>query len=169
MIFPGPSFVPVVTYENLDDFMSEFEGVPNVAGGVAVYGSAAAYALVWELGSRRLKQPGPKTLWAVNRDGEPAILTRQAPLGYIGIYENDFWQIIKSELATVEFKGTSSRDIYLELQVAIDNASQKIASLISSHAPIDSGELKSQISLIDSDSSEMVEAANSESGATLVL
>lgn len=169
MFIPSPSFVPLVRTENIDSFFSAFTGIENVAGGVAVYGSAAAYALVWELGSKQLKSPGPKTLWSLNRNNEPAILTRQAPRGYVGFYEDSYWKIIEEELSTVTFKGSDARTTHLQIQVAVDNASQRIAALISAQAPKDSGDLASQISMVDSDESEILGSANSESDATFIL
>lgn len=165
MIIPGPSFVPLVVTENIDAFLPDFSGLTNLVGGVGVYGPAAAYALVWELGSRRLQKPGPKTMWSTNRNGERVILTKQAPFGYVGIHEDECWTIIREEIAKVDFSGSAKR-IRLELSVAIDNASLRCAQLIRSSAPVDSGDLRAGIQMVDSDS---LEASNAASDATLIL
>ena len=169
MFIPSPSLTPIVRFENVNDFLSEFEGVQNVVGGVAVYGAAAAYALVWELGSRRLKSPGPKTLWSLNRDGDIAILTRQAPRGYIGFHGDEFEAIIASEFSKVKFSSSTAKGLYLEMSVAMDNASQRIAALISSYAPVDTGELASSIEMVDSDDMGSMGSSNAESDGTFVL
>lgn len=169
MVIPGPSFVPLVRTENIDDVFSGFSGVHNVVGGVAVYGSAAAYALVWELGNRRQKTPGPKTRWGINRNDERVILTSQAPYGYVGIGSFAFWKIIEEEIGAVSFSSGSAAEINVRLSVAIDNASQRIAQIIKSFAPVDKGDLVSQIQMVDSDESELLSSSNASSDATLIL
>lgn len=164
MYIPSPSLMPLVSIQNIDKFMSNIDGLQSISGGIAVYGSAAAYALVWELGSRKLKKPGPKTLWSTNRLGRRAILTRQAPFGYVGYVSDQFWPIIRTELAKVDFTGSSIR---LAIEVAMDNASQKIARLVSDTAPVDSGDLRSQIQYVDS--GDLGNSAAMVSAGTLIL
>lgn len=167
MYIPSPSLMPLISIP-ITNYLSQLDDVgDDITGGVGVYGSAAAYALVWELGSRKLKSPGPKTLWSVNRDGDIAILTRQAPRGYVGFLSGEFWPIIEAELMSVDF---GQPNIRLRLEVAMDNASQKIAKLVSEAAPVDSGDLRSQILGVDSDEASMLsQSSGLESGATLIL
>jgi hypothetical protein len=154
-------------FKNVSTYLSELDGIDTISGGVGVYGSAAAYALVWELGSLRLKHPGPKTLWSINRNDKIAILTKQAPRGYVGILSDQFWPIIEEELSKVSFSGSNIR---LKLEVAMDNASQRIAKLVADKAPVDSGDLRSQIMAVDSDEASFLSQANSiESTGTLIL
>jgi len=169
MFIPGPSLFPLIAIQRLDEFLSEFEGMDSISGGVAVYGSAAAYALVWELGSKRLKSPGPKTLWSVNREGEVAILTRQAPLGYVGFVSDQFWPIIEKELATIKFSSKTTAGIRIEIEVALDNASQAIARIISDAAPVDTGDLRSQIQYVDSAEMSSSNLSALESQGTLLI
>lgn len=169
MFIPGPSLLPLVALQKLDTFLSEFEGMDSISGGVAVYGSAAAYALVWELGSKRLKSPGPKTLWSVNREGEIAILTKQAPLGYVGFVSDQFWPIIEQELSSVKFKSSTAAGLRIEIEVAIDNASMRIARILSDAAPVDSGDLRSQIQYVDSAEMSSQSMTDLASRGTLLL
>jgi hypothetical protein len=164
MYFPRPSLRPLVVFPDIYKFLSEFEGIGSVTGGVGVFGSAAAYALVWELGSLRLKKPGPRTIWGTNRNGEKMIMSSQAPEGYVGVISDQFWPIIEQEVGKLTFRGTDARSIRLELEVVVDNAMQRIARIISDAAPVDSGDLRSQIQYVDSG-----EISDLESDATLVL
>lgn len=169
MYYPRPSLAPLVVFTEIEKFLQEFEGIGSVSGGVGVFGSAAAYALVWELGSLRLKQPGPRTVWGTNREGEKRIMSSQAPEGYVGVISDEFWPIIEEELGHLSFKGTDSHEIRLELEVVIDNAMQRIARIISDAAPVDSGDLRSQIQYIDSGEMDLQEATDLESDSTLIF
>lgn len=167
MFIPSPSLMPLTVFDDLDGFLKEIENLKSVSGGVGVYGAAAAYALVWELGSLRLKSPGPKTLWSMNRNDEIAILTRQAPRGYVGIISDQFWPIIEKHMSEVHF---GSSNLQLEMEVAMDNASQEIAGLIREIAPVDSGDLRSGIQGISTDEvSVLKKASKLEASGTLIL
>jgi len=139
---------PICIFEDLETQFSNLEGLDSVSVGVGVFGPAAAYALVWELGSLRLKKPGKKTMWGINRDGAKRIFSTQAPGGYVGILSDSFWPIITNHLKDVDF---SSSNIQLEFEVAMDNAAQEIANLIREWAPVDTGSLQSEIQSISSD------------------
>ena len=135
--------------------MVQFEGIAEpVVGGIAIFGSAAAYGLVWEYGAPppwHIKKPGPKTVYGSNPTGKGGdIFSSQAPAGYIAIHEEEFWPIIEEEMATVQFKSSTADGIRLELEIAMDNASQRIARIVSDSAPADSGDLRSQIQYVDS-------------------
>lgn len=168
MYFPRPSLAPLVIFPDLNKFLEEFEGIGTVSGGVGVFGSAAAYALVWELGSKR-ENTGPKTVWGVNRKGEKRIFSSQAPEGYVGVISDEFWPIIEEEIGHLHFRGTKAKDIRLELEVVIDNAMQRIARIISDAAPVDSGDLRSQIQYIDSGEMDTQTASDLESDSTLIF
>lgn len=149
-----PSLTPTITFQNLANFLAELEGLDEqINGGVGVFGSAAAYALVWEYGApppNRIQNPGPKTLWGTNPLGETKIMTRTAPEGYISIHDDELWPILEEELSKVKFSSKTQDGIRLELEIAVDNASQRFARIISDSAPVDSGDLRSQIQYIDS-------------------
>jgi hypothetical protein len=129
----------------------------SMSVGVGVFGSAAAYALVWELGSRRLKNPGPKTCWGANRFGETVILTKQAPMGYVGIHAGDAQKILSDEVGSVKMDLGDLNRSKLNLEVALDNAAQAIARIMSDSAPVDSGDLRSQIMSISTDEAEFLD------------
>jgi len=152
---PGsPSFVPIVLIKDVSTILQEFTGLGKLSAGVGVYGEASAYALVWELGSRRLKHPGPKTIWSVNREGQKALLTKQAPFGYVTPVD-EFWPIIDDALNQVNFaKASTSKELVLMLEIALSNASQKISHIIAQRAPIDSGDLRASIGGVDADELE---------------
>jgi hypothetical protein len=150
---PKPSLTPTLTFDKLDSFLVEFENLGTISGGVAVYGPAAAYALVWEYGAPppwHIKKPGPKTLWGTNALGETKIMTRTAPDGYIAIHHDDLWPLLEKELSYVKFSSKNEDGIRLELEVAVDNATQAWARMISDSAPVDSGDLRSGIDYVES-------------------
>lgn len=169
MFIPGPPLQPLVTYDSLNTFLADYQNLKNVKAGVAVYGSAAAYALVWELGSLRAKKPGPKTVWGTNRYGDRIIMSSQAPEGYVGIVEDQFWPIIEAELDKINFS-QPVQALQVEMEVAFDNASIKIAQLIRSGAPADSGDLRSQIQAVNTDESDVLgKSIEIESIGTLII
>lgn len=161
--------LPLLLFKDIPSALEEFIGLDKLAAGVGVFGNAADYALVWELGSRRLKSPGPKTLWSTNREGEQAILTKQAPYGYVTPVD-EFWPIIYSEVNAVDFtRARTPREMTLLLDVALDNASHRIARIIAQRAPVDSGDLRSQIQGIDADELNSLSIEDSEDDGTLIL
>jgi hypothetical protein len=90
-------------------------------------------------------------------------------LGYVGIAAEQYYQILEEELKKMDLSGTDSKTIKVAFSVAIDNASQRIAKVIRSLAPVDSGELRSQIQMVDTDESDLLSAANAESDGTFIL
>lgn len=167
MFYPHPSYLPFVLLSKTDSFGELAKIDSSMAVGVGVFGSAAAYALVWELGSRRLKSPGPKTVWGKNRYGKKVILTAQAPEGYVGIHAGDAKEILNEELGTVKWALNDLNMSKLRLEVALDNAAIRIARIMSDSAPVDSGDLRSQIMSISTDESSYLEQDDNE--GTLIL
>jgi hypothetical protein len=147
-----PNYLPLLVTD-LEKFLKTFPGAQKLSSGVGVFGTAEAYALVWELGSRRLLKygPVPKTLWSTNRLGEQAILTKQAPKGYVGINAKKAKKIFKEELAKVKINMQNMNLSKLRLEIALDNAALRLARIISDSAPVDSGDLRSQIQSISTD------------------
>lgn len=113
----------------------------DITAGVASYGDAAAYAEVWEWGNVRQTKQGPKTVLGENPDGEQVWLSIQAPSGYIRVSEEVYWFILKQELGKVQFKGTTAKEITLELEAAAKKAMKRIAQVIGENAPVDKGDL----------------------------
>jgi hypothetical protein len=168
MFIPSPSMMPLAIFENIDtSSLDDLQNIKTISGGVSVYGPAAAYALVWELGSLRLKKPGPRTVWGTNRDGDRRIMSSQAPAGYVGIISNQFWPIIDQELRHVDY---GSKNVKLLLEIAVDNASQKIAQLIRDNAPVgETGDLRAGIQGIDSGEVSDLKQANVLSSSAILL
>jgi hypothetical protein len=167
MYIPTPSLMPLAIFDNIDtSSLDDLEHIKNISGGIAIFGPAAAYGFVWELGSLRLQQPGPRTVWGSNRDGDRRIMSSQAPRGYVGIISDQFWPIIEAAIQKVDFGGKS---IQLQLEVAIDNASQKIANMVRNLAPVgETGDLRTGIQGLDS-SDTLLDTINTESDFTLIL
>lgn len=121
--------------EGLDALLS----LPAVIeAGVAVEGEAASYALTWEWGSARMEKPGPKTALSTNPDGELAILSRQAPHGFIRVNQERYLQIAREEMRRIQFSESSIRG-------AMDETAERCADLIAETAPVDTGELSGSI------------------------
>jgi hypothetical protein len=167
-----PAMLPLLVFKDIPNALAELVGLPKMRAGVGVYGEASAYALVWELGSRRMKRPGPKTTWSVNRNQEKAILTMQSPFGYV-TPTSGFDEIIQDEIAKIDFgKPASPREMTMLLELALDNAAQQIAKIIARRAPVDSGALRSEILGVDTDESDfldMGEDADVEASGTLIM
>ena len=145
---PRPAVSASLDITNLESFLVQLEKMKPIIGGIAVYGPAAAYALVPEYGWAR--GPGKKTLWGTNAKGQRAIMSTQAPEGYVSIHEKDMWPIIIEEISQINFSAKSEKELTIRLEVALDNAAQRIAQLIANSAPVDSGDLKSGVNLVDS-------------------
>jgi hypothetical protein len=172
MYLGRPNLAPLLIIKSINDALAGYINIKNISAGIGVYGSASAYALVWELGSRRLKKPGPKTVWSQNRLGQKAILTKQAPFGYVGIAVNQFWPIIKDELNRVQFDPVDAKRTALNLEIAMDNAAQRMSKIVADIAPVDSGDLRSQILQVDSDELDFLDTASDadlEASGTLLL
>lgn len=159
-----PTIYPTALFDKLDEFMLEFIGLDKeISAGVASEGEAAAYAEVWEWGNVRQHKSGPKTVLGTNPAGKIVWLTIQAPFGYIKINENIYWQILRAELAKVEFKGPKASDITKELEAASVRAMKQIAQIIGDHAPKDHGDLSKSFkvvmpgdNLLDDDDSDRI-------------
>lgn len=166
MHIPRPGFMPLLVMD-LDKSFGPVGDLSKISSGVGVFGSAAAYALVWELGTLRWPQPGPKTIWSTNRYGERVIMTKQAPHGYVGINATVAQSILHEELVKVKFNLADIARYKLDLEVAMDNAAIRIARVISDDAPVDSGDLRSQIQLISSDEVDLLDT-DSDQGTLFI-
>ena len=133
------------------------DGIPDtVSVGVGVFGPATAYALVWELGSNRLKKPGPKTTWGTNRYGQKKILTKQAPKGYVGVNAKKAQKILYQAVQGVKFDLSDIDASKIKLEVAMDNAAQQIVGLFRQTAPVDEGTLRAGMQPIFTDEESLL-------------
>lgn len=112
--------------------------------GIQLNGPAAEYGLIWEWGKVSI-QPGPKTLWSTNPDGEEVVLTKTAPFGYIRVNRTMYRRYIKEEVAKINFHGLPPSQWNPQLEKALNRAAKRCANLIAETAPEDSGELKNEI------------------------
>ena len=117
--------------------------------GVKVEGPAAAYALVWELGNAKQTKPGPKTVRGINPDGSHVFLSIQAPRGYIRVSSSLYAAALKQELTKVKFVSESTGAISTQLERAAVRTVKRIRDIIKDHAPVDSGELVSNIKIVE--------------------
>lgn len=145
--------------KEMQDLLDEFKSastVETVRGGVISEGDAAAYALVWEWGNARQTKEGPRTVLGINPDGETVWLSTQAPFGYIRIHSDEMDAILTQALSEINFDKAETADDFLEeIKAASMVASDKIAELIRSVAPIDSGALRESIVPADPDDPDL--------------
>jgi hypothetical protein len=157
-----PTIYATALFDKLDEFMLEFkEHDQEISAGVASFGEAAAYAEVWEWGNARQTKEGPKTVLGINPDGDNVWLSIQAPVGYISVNENLYWDILKQELGKVKFSSSNAKGITEELEKASLKAMKRIRDLIADTAPYDKGDLSESFQvvkpndvLLDKDDSE---------------
>jgi hypothetical protein len=147
---PAPTIYATALFDKLDELLLEFaEHNQEITAGVASVGDAAAYSEVWEWGNVRQTKKGPKTTLGINPDGERVWLSIQAPYGYIKINENQYWDVLRTELGKVQFKSTTARGITEELEAAAKRAMKTIAKIIADTAPVDTGALSKSFKVVD--------------------
>jgi hypothetical protein len=138
--------------KNLDSLRDKFKmglgARPTVRMGIILQGPAAAYALVWEFGRVDIN-PGPKTQWGTNPDGETVVLTKTAPYGYIRVNRAKYRQFVREEFYKQSWKGIKPNQIPKVVQALLARAADKCAELIAQTAPEDTGELKSEIRAVE--------------------
>lgn len=134
--------------KNLDAVLSQFKlsmgSRPTVRIGISVSGPAAAYALVWEWG-RVDCNPGPKTLWGVNPDGETVVMTKTAPNGFIRINRDKYGQYVREEMLKINWRGTRISQIPKKVETALQAAAVRSADLMAETAPVDTGDLRAAL------------------------
>jgi hypothetical protein len=128
--------------EKLEKLFHEVANI-HVQGGVMVDGDAVPYSLVWEWGE--VRQPGPKTMWGVNPDGETRVMTKTAPMGFIRIHHQDYIQILREEAKRITWSNTPMDQWEEKLKEVAITVGRRCAQLISDSAPIDTGLLRASI------------------------
>lgn len=132
--------------KNIAPAVAAFSAIPDVVNsGVKIVGPASEYALVWEWGSSRITQPGPKTTWGTNPNGETVILTLTAPNGYIRVNQEAYKQYINEELGKLQLSRKPIKEWGKLITGAMHEAAIRAAILIGDSAPIDTGELRSSV------------------------
>lgn len=124
----------------LSELLDALDPLFNVVTvGVASEGDASEYAKVWEFGSSVIQQPGPHTVYGVNGLGEGAIMSSQAPAGYIRVNQEKFMSAVQEHMANVDWTDLSNlRD---NIEVAMNDAAEQCRDIIAAAAPVDTGAL----------------------------
>lgn len=142
---------------------TRIKALPNhVRAGIAVRGKAARYAQVWEWGTLRFKQPGPKTQWGSNPDGDGMrIFTKTAPSGYVRMHKVQFYDMVKLAVTSISVQSSLSDGSYQQkLTDNINKAATEIAQIMAKDAPIDTGLLRASIQAVGtSDVDTLLQAA----------
>lgn len=162
---------PTVLFDKLDTFMLEFEEQDEeVEAGVTTEGDPAGYALVWEWGNMRQTQKGPKTTMGINPDGQRVWLSIQAPFGWIRINEKQYWTILQEEMARAKFTSPDTGAISDQLRQVAKRAARRVRDLMRETVPVDSGDLRGSLQVVDPADYATLDLAGSTSDfGTLVL
>lgn len=155
-----------------DKLVQQIQNLPNlIQGGVKVDGESAAYSLVWEWGSARLAAigkdpPGPKTLWSTNPNGEMTVLTLTAPHGFIRINTERYREILRERYKDADLPNTPIKQWESKIKKLLQGASAICAGVIADAAPIDSGDLRSQIEPVAPDDPILISGTENVWGPT---
>lgn len=138
--------------KNLDKLVAQFDmgmgARPTVRMLIIVRGPVASYALVWEFGRADIN-PGPKTLWGTNPDGEERVMTKTAPTGFIRVNRSKYRAIIKEELQAVPFYRFPLAKYPSLIKQALQAAAKRCGALIAETAPYDTYALREAIVAVD--------------------
>jgi hypothetical protein len=149
--------------KNLDAFVSQFDmgqGTrPSVRLGLMLTGPAARYGLVWEWG-RVDCNPGPKTLWGTNPDGETTVLTRTAPRGWIRVNRQQYRNFVREEMAKIQWHRIQVKQIPSLVDWALRKAAARCADLMAQTAPYDTGQLREAIRALSIATGDEVQITN---------
>ena len=144
---------------SFDDLASMFAALAEIDGARAGIGIMDAemsrYARVLEYGSvvgeRPWPQSGPRTVLAVNPEtGEEAIVSAQAPQGFIRVNSPAAAQALTEELRRVS-NWLDADALGQEFDDAVRNAAQQAADLLRAAAPQGTGELAESLQVVDAD------------------
>lgn len=118
----------------------------RMTAGVKVSGESAAYALVWEWGyATRVINPGPKTQWGTNPAGEAKVLTIVAPTGYIRVNRIKYQEILREEVTAAGLAKLPISEWQAAIEGVLNRTAERCSQVVSDAAPIDQGQLRSQI------------------------
>lgn len=159
----GGFTVEFVGFEILDRMFSQFP--EEIKAGVKVSGPASNYALVWEWGRVDIT-PGPKTQWSVNPDGQEAVLTIQAPFGWIRVNREQYLEFLRDEWSSIDLTSKSQTTWIQALHDMLWNASSRCASLMEDTATVDTGQLRSGIIAVNEPDPILEEGTENDYGST---
>lgn len=144
--------------KNIDRLTEALAGgfsAPVVRFLVTVSGEASRYAWIWEWGRVGIN-PGPKTTWGTNPDGQLRVMTITAPSGFIRVNRWRYKQIIREEVGNVRWSQVKPSGVNKAVQAALERAAKRCADLVSETAPIDTGALREAIKVIGPVQAEQV-------------
>ena len=145
----GADIIPTVDFDQLDEFLLEFEEHDFTASaGIEVVGDPAAYALVWEWGNRRQKKQGPKTVLGPNPRGEIVWLSTQAPEGWIRRNEDQMMGAFEKELVKATFAQPDAKAMQKELEKRVLAGAEEAAKVLKEYVPVGSGNLRDAIKVV---------------------
>ena len=134
--------------EGIEALVASLSSLPSgVSSGVKVLGAVNfVKAMVWENGYvTRVIKPGPKTMWSVNWQGDPKVLTITAPTGFIHVNRSTYARILNAEFNNARFQDHAISEWPELVDTMMRNAAHQCAALVSESAPIDTGELRESI------------------------
>lgn len=131
----------------LESLSAAFASLPmTMQAGVKVSGESTAYWAIWEWGyATRVIKPGPKTQWGTNPAGEAKVLTIVAPTGYIRVNRKQYEEILQDEFKVSKIWKKPLSEWEPLMTSILNKAAERCAAVIRDAAPIDSGQLRSEI------------------------
>ena len=146
----GADLCPTVLFDQLDEFLLEFEEHDKeISSGVMVVGDAADYALIWEWGNTRQTKQGPRTVLGPNPSGKIVWMSSQAPEGWIRTNEDQFWTAFEQELQKASFDQPDARAMTKELEKRAVAAAERVADILREKAPKDSSLLSESLVVVE--------------------
>lgn len=132
--------------EGLEKLEQQFGSLPFVVrAGVKLTGPAVGWGLVWEFGSARISEPGPKTTWGTNPNGQKVVLTLQAPRGWIRVNRQRYVEFVLARMNAVNWAKYPVQSWRYVAADTLYKAAQDCAALMEETAPVDTGQLVSGI------------------------
>lgn len=159
----GGITVEFVGLEVIDSLFSQFPDI--IKAGVKLSGPATAYGLTWEWGRVDIN-PGPKTEWSTNPDGETTVLTIQAPHGWIRVNREQYFQFLRDEWDNLNLVDKPASAWVQALHDVLWNASSNCARLMEDTAPVDTGQLRSGIIAVNEPDPILEERSENDYGPT---
>lgn len=133
----------------LSELLDALDPLFNVVTvGVASEGDPSDYALTWEFGQNLMIQssPGPRTVWGTSGVGSFAIMSSQAPTGYIRINQEKFMAAVQKHMADVDWSDLAA--IQDNIEVAMNDAAEECRDIIAAAAPVDTGALSMSFEIV---------------------
>lgn len=89
--------------------------------------------------------------------GERVWLTIQAPFGYVRVNEQEYWAIIKKNLASAKLSGSTREEVRKSLENVAFKIAQDMAEVIRKTVPVDTGYLQASIYPVEPGDPDLLE------------